>query len=97
MEEASIASSAESMKLTGVVNLNNLTRLRRQGEEIISQTAAQTITLNLAEMKSTSSFSLSLLLCWIRYAAKQNKTIRVTKMPVALENLAALYNLKGIL
>lgn len=97
MEEAAIISTKESMKLMGMVSLNNLTQLRYQGEEIINQAETQTIKLNLAEMKSASSFSLSLLLCWIRYAAKQNKTIKVTNLPSSLENLASLYNLKGIL
>jgi len=97
MEEASVTSTKESMKLVGLVRLNNLAKLRSQGEEIINQIEAQTSELNLAEMKSASSFSLSLLLCWIRYVTKQNKTIEIINLPSSLENLASLYNLKGIL
>jgi len=97
MEEASVISTEKSMKLVGMVRLNNLTQLRSQGEEIINQIEVQTIELNLAEMKSASSFSLSLLLCWIRYATKQNKTVEIINLPSSLENLASLYNLKGIL
>ncbi len=97
MEETTVLSAAKTMKLVGMVSLNNLIQLRSQGEEIINQIEAQTIKLDLAEMKSASSFSLSLLLCWIRYATKQNKTIEIINLPSSLANLASLYNLKGIL
>ena len=97
MEEAAVISAQETMKLVGMVSLNNLTQLRSQGEEIINQIETQTIRLNLAEMKTASSFSLSLLLCWIRHATKQNKTIEIINLPSSLENVASLYNLKGIL
>lgn len=85
------------LDLQGVVDLANVAKLRSQGEQLIKQAGQSVVKVNLGKMKSNNSVSLSLLLCWIRYAHLREKKLKVVQLSQATQDLCTLYNLQPAL
>lgn len=85
-----------SLVLSGVLDHSNVTSAREQGESLLAQ-AGTGCTISLSGLNSAHSAVLSLLLCWLRYAAKRQQSLMFADMPEQLYDMARVSGLDDLL
>lgn len=82
--------------VNGLVGLNNVVRLRSEGEKILTTLSANSsVVIDLANMKDQDASSFSLLLCWKRAAQKNKQTLSFLNMPNAMQRMQKMFGLTG--
>lgn len=81
--------SGNTLVLRGDVTPDNVMSVRKEGEALITGMGASIIA-DLSETGAAHSVVLSLLLCWSRCAAEQQKSFQVAGAGVRLRALASL-------
>ena len=85
------------IELSGVLNFDSVVELREQGFLAIETIESEKIIVDFSAVTKSDSSGLALMLSWLRYANKKNKTIQFMKVPQAIENLANSCQIKEIL
>jgi phospholipid transport system transporter-binding protein len=83
--------------LKGPLNVATIKRVWQQGHRILDITKASQVNLNLEHLTDPDSASVALLLDWLRYAKKHNKTLRLHNVPKKMQDIIRLSNLQDIL
>ena len=83
------------LDVVGVVNIDNIVRLRQAGTILIEQIEKPVI--NLEYMITGDSTVLALLTAWTRDAKKLGKPLHFSKLPPPLFEIAKLSNLDQVL
>ena len=87
---------ANTLVLTGDVTAENVVTIRKKGEGILRKMPKDGI-VELSELKSANTISLSLLLAWLRLANQCNVSLTICGSPVALFDMARVSGLEMIL
>ena len=82
-------STANVLALQGDITPDNVLGVRKKGEALIAGMGTP-IVADLSEAGAAHSVVLSLLLCWSRHAAKQDKSFQITGAGDRLQALASL-------
>lgn len=84
--------------LQGNVNVNTITAIIEPGYKMIKAApAGQPLTLDLSGVNEADSASVALLIDWLRFAKKQNKTLAFSNLPVKMKDIIKVSNLDKIL
>lgn len=89
--------NANTLELTGDLELDQLPQLIAAGEKHIAGHAGKTLYFDLAKWGHAKSTVLSLLLTWLRSAKKYQVKIIYLNPPVALVGLAQVSSLDKLL
>lgn len=81
-----------TLHVTGEVRSDTVVALRKQGEQLIAS-AGGDLQVDLSGLEEAHSVVLSMLLCWQRFAARQNVRLTYQGVSQRLASLAALSNL----
>jgi phospholipid transport system transporter-binding protein len=79
--------------IAGPVSFANVAHLKKQGEHAIAVSTQSHCVIDLSEMKDQDASSLSLLLCFMRFAAKKNKKIEFVHVPSSVKRMQHLFGL----
>ena len=83
------------IKLTGVVDFNNVLTLKEAGERLMLQN--QRLDVDFSAMQSYNSAVLTLLMAWKRFAKKNSCVLQFSAVPPSLRALALVCNVQSIL
>ncbi|HLF67552.1 MAG TPA: STAS domain-containing protein [Gammaproteobacteria bacterium] len=83
--------------LKGPLNVDTIRRIWRKGHEGMKQTPGAEIVLDLSQISDPDSASVALLVDWLRYAKRHQKTIRLNHVPKKMQDIIRLSNLQDIL
>lgn len=83
-------------RVAGGINFSSVVALRPQGERLIDQVQSE-LRFDFSAVTQTTTAALSLLLCWRRYAAQQQRSIRFVNLPQELHSMAAVSDLELLL
>ncbi len=87
------------IRLSGSLTPDNVITVRQKGEAYIAEHAEKNLTpirLDLNELKTTSTLSISLLFCWLRSAKKHGVRLHLPEQPIKLKSLADMHNISSI-
>lgn len=89
--------NADTLALTGELDLDLLPQLVAGGEKLIAEHRGQTLYIDLASWGHAKSAVLSLLLTWMRSAKKADVKLVYLNPPTALIGLAQVSSLDKLL
>ncbi|WP_225314246.1 STAS domain-containing protein [Marinobacter halotolerans] len=82
------------LSVIGDISPDNVGPVRTEGERLIAgQASGETIVIDLSGLGVAHSIVLSLLLCWMRLAASENRSLALEGVGERLQSLAALSGL----
>ena len=84
----------KGFRVEGAVTFNTVAAFRLQGEKWLAKSTLPQIEIDLSDMKDQDASSISLLLCWMRFA-KKNKLYFVNA-PQSLQRMLNMFGLKEI-
>lgn len=90
---ASLAFSADCMRVAGEVDFDSVVALERDGEAWLRGSAQLNCRVNLSAVTHCNSAGTALLLSWRRTAAEVGKVLVIEQVP---ESLQALIHLGGL-
>lgn len=92
---SNIITTENGFRVQGSVSFDNVVGLRFQGEKLISQRGApkKFFEIELSEMKDQDASSVSLLLCWKRYARKKQCELQVKGAPLSFQRMQKMFGL----
>jgi len=94
MHHATVDTTANGFSVQGPVGLDNVVRLRLEGEKILGTFSTNhSIVIDLSDMKDQDASSFSLLLCWIRKAQKNKQTLTFLHMPNSMHRMQKMFGL----
>jgi len=96
-EQAQIATTADTLALTGVLGFVSVVELEPLGVKWLREQAAAACAVDLAAVTYSSSAGLVLLLAWLRAAAQFGKTLHIKNMPADMAALATVGGLVDLL
>lgn len=82
--------------LIGAINLDNVTKWRSLGEQMIAQKQG-TITINFLKVAQTDMSVLSLMMCWLRLATSLGIKLFYIDVPDHVLSISELYGIKEFL
>lgn len=83
------------MKIQGeAMTMQNALQLKKAGQSAIDAGDSE---FDLSEVKTVDSSAVSVLLSWIRHAKKKAISLRIRRVPVALDSLLSLYGIHALL
>lgn len=94
--QATLISTDQGFSVQGCVGFSNVVRLRFDGEKLLKKFSQENIAIDLTEMKEQDASSLSLLLCWIRFAKKNKKTLQFVNLSHSLQRMSKMFGLVWI-
>lgn len=97
MSLAEVVPTETGLSVSGKIQFGNVVALRRQGNRAIACMTQQQLTVDLSGVTLSDSSGLSLLLCWLRYAKQQGKTMRFIHMPEPLSRVAEVCGVASLL
>jgi len=98
MSEAAIRQGAAGeLLLSGVLDYRSGPALREEGRRLITAGPAGTLVLDCSAVEKSSSVGLSLLLAFMRDAAKAGKTLEVRGLPQDMQGIAKVSGLNELL
>lgn len=83
------------LEVYGVVDFDSVLTLRQAGEGFISTSEGHP-KFDLSGLDGSGSVAVSLLLSWLRYATKLDKTIRLAALPEKLKKIIAVSGLNSV-
>jgi phospholipid transport system transporter-binding protein len=83
--------------LGGVLDYRSGPALREAGRELIKSSQARELVLDCAAVEKSSSVGLSLLLAFMRDAAKVGKSLKVRGLPQDMQGIALVSGLHELL
>ncbi len=86
---------ADQFVISGNLSFATATELLKQSEQLFE--SANVINVNLAAVTHADSAGLALLLEWLRYGKRTNKTVRYHELPAQLRSLAAISEVESLL
>jgi phospholipid transport system transporter-binding protein len=92
-----LSADGSALLVTGSINFQNVVRLRDSGKQLLSQTSASALTVNLAELQHSDNAGLVLLISWLRDAQDIKKTLTFDYVPHYLQQMAQVFGLYSIL
>ena len=84
-------------RLSGPIDFQAVPSLYEQGIKQFAKQNQSSIQIDLGGISSSNSAALALFLAWIRHAKRYNQTINYANMPLGLERVAQLYDIKHLL
>ena len=98
MSEAAVTLAGESeLRLSGVLDYQTGPRLRKEGQSLIKKAVANALVVDCSAVSKSSSVGLSLLLCFIRDADAQNKSLSIRGLPEDMREIAQVSELTELL
>jgi phospholipid transport system transporter-binding protein len=86
--------TGSQLSVSGDISPDNVGPIRAEGERLIAaQTSGEAMTVDLSGLGVAHSIVLSLLLCWMRQAAAENRSLSLEGAGERLKSLAALSGL----
>ena len=85
------------LRIQGVLDYRSGPLLRKQGQELIRSSQADTLDVNCAAVEKSSSVGLALLLAFMRDAEQGGKTVKLTHLPLDMQKIAEVCGLTEIL
>ena len=92
----SLVSTEQGFSVQGSVSFANAVELRAHGEQLMGGITS-TCEIDLSLMRDQDASSVSLLLCWMRFAQKTGKTIQFTHASFSLVRMQKLFGLEKII
>ena len=86
--------AGDRVEVTGAMTLPGASELLAEG---CAALAGPEVVFDLAAVTAVDSSSIAVIFGWLREAQKQGKTIRIVHAPEDLLNLAAVYDVAGML
>ena len=86
--------TGDSVAVSGAMTLPGASELLADG---CAALASPEVVFDLAAVTDVDSSSIAVIFGWLREAQKQGKTIRIVHPPNDLLNLAAVYDVHGML
>lgn len=83
-------------RIIGELTFNSVSGVDEKGMVLFDMTEGEDLCIDLQEVSHTDSAGLVLLIGWIRYASKKNKTLQFLNAPNQMLALAKSYNLDRI-
>jgi phospholipid transport system transporter-binding protein len=80
--------------LSGPVTLANVAAVMQEGSRHLAE-GVQTV--DVGEVSELDSSLLAMLLAWLREAKQQERELAFTNLPEALQTIARLYGVEGLL
>ncbi|HLB56486.1 MAG TPA: hypothetical protein VJK30_04075 [Coxiellaceae bacterium] len=93
---ATLISTDQGFSVQGHVGFFNVVRLRFEGTKLLKKFSQENIAINLSEMKDQDASSLSLLLCWLRFAKKNKKSLQFINLSHSLQRMSKMFGLVWI-
>ena len=91
-----MACQLQDDQLSGVIDFDNLTDIRRVGEARISE-VNETLRIDLSGLEQANSATVALLIAWFRAAEAQEKSVVFVEVPPELRNIIAFSGLEQVL
>ena len=82
----------DDIRVSGDLNFTSVLGLRYQGELLIAE-APGSLSVDFSGVNSSGSAAVSLMMCWLRTARAQGKTVRFTGVPELLQRIIAVSGL----
>mgnify|MGYP000636152710 CR=1 FL=1 len=96
MNDSVVLQGENILVLKGKVTVNNVTTIRKAGEDIISKFSMDSV-IDLSAVSSAGAVTLSLLLAWLRAARSRNVSLVVINTPDRLFDMARVSGLELVL
>jgi phospholipid transport system transporter-binding protein len=96
MTKSSIEVTESGFRVRGHVSFNTVLALRLRGEKILAS-APHSVEIDLSDMKEGDASSLALLLSWMRYAKKEQRTLIITHASAAFLRMQKMFGLTDIM
>lgn len=90
MAQVALNNAQTGFSVSGDIRFNNVLKLRRQGNRLMNAIADSVIEVDLAQVSSSDTSGLSLLVRWMRFAEKQNKQVKYKSIPAPLMKVATV-------
>ena len=90
--QATIALTENGFRVCGPISFYNVVSIRMQGEQLLSELKSAVV--DLSEMIDQDASSLSLILCWERFARKKQCLLTVTRLSSSLLRMGKMFGLK---
>ncbi len=89
--------AAGELRLSGVLDYQTGPALLGAGKTLIDQSTASPVVVDCSAVEKSTSVGISLLLAYMRQAARKQRTLRVIHLPEEMLHIAEVSGLKGIL
>jgi len=96
MNDSVVLQGENILVLKGKVTVDNVTTIRKAGEDIISKFSMDSV-IDLSAVSSAGAVTLSLLLAWLRAARSRNVSLVVINTPDRLFDMARVSGLELVL
>lgn len=90
-------SGAGQLELSGVLDFRTGPALRVSGQKLINNSQTVDLLLDCSAVEKSSSVGVSLLLAFMRDAAKAGKNITMRGLPADMQQIAEVSGLDGLL
>ncbi|TRX76247.1 STAS domain-containing protein [Pseudomonas mangiferae] len=97
MSDASLSADGARLLLRGVLDYRSGPQLREAGGEAIRGASASALVLDCSGVEKSSSVGLSLLLAFMRDAARAGKSLTIQALPEEMQVIAQVSGLTGLL
>lgn len=80
--------------VTGELNYTSVLAVRARGEQLIAG-ASEAVQVDFSGVRASGSVAVSLMMCWLRAAAKAGNEIEFIGVPELLSRIIAVSGLEG--
>ena len=92
-----MSTQASAFALSGSVDAENFAAWQARGEAFIAGCEEAIPCFDLSALESSNSLAVALLLAWLRYAARAQKSVQFAHSPAALRNIIQFSGLTQLL
>ncbi len=85
------------LAVAGLLTFKNIVKLREQGKQLISETNAEEVAVDLQGVENSDNSGLVLLLAWIRDAKAYNKKLIFRNIPDFMQRMAGIFGIEFLL
>ena len=89
--------SAGVISVSGTIDVTNAVAVRVSGERLLAASQEASIEVDLASLEQSGSVAISVMLCWMRLAKSNGKTLEFTNMPNKMFDVARVSGLDEVI
>lgn len=86
------AQQSSHLLVSGVLDFSGVLLVREAGEGLIRQ-APEQVVIDFSGVERAGSAAVSLMMCWLRTACRERKSIRFIQVPELLQKIIAVSGL----
>lgn len=92
---ATIVEEQNCLMVSGTLNFQTIVALWKQSLPLLAKHAS--ININLSQVTTSNSAGLALLIEWLKYGKRENKTVTFSNVPTQIQAIASVAGIDSML